>query len=1343
MPLIKCLGEIAELNPSMRDKILSYRDKYLKKGLTERQAELKAVEEYGRNLHGQLNGIKEKVGAKKDTYIPYNPKPKIEEIERRYAEESSKNTNEEVGSAASNVKDEVEGFTEGSDLNRMLANLKSKYGDKKGSALYEAANRLVNPNKNTIIEIRGNGVVVKEGGKYILKPFGNTDASSKKWTLYKGLDITDQFTTQEAKQKTKEIERATTEESTGTIPSNEQKSEGQKTESGVQESTIGTGQTEPARTPPVPPVEGKAEGAEMPKNDKGILNRLYESKNLSAEAKAKLEAEGLKYKTSSQEEARAVAKGVVKEFGLDEAVLLAEAGKFEGDVNSMIFAEAIDQVARLEEAAKTPEEKLKYAAQWAEYATRYDEAARSKGRFISAIQDFYKKSPLGIVMMENAKRKDDFNDWAKPKEQSWKDFFKDFKETAEFKEAVDEKVKEQLKEERIKSRANRIAKVRSVFAKAKAQFSKGATYSTFIPPHIIETALETMELAYEAGEAVVKIVGDAVDYISQKMGNATWDKDKFRKEWEEKLGKDEPKSKKTVQELSEEKKQKLLDKFRDKLKGLSEKEKDEVIRKSFKKLVESGALEYQDFKDIIAETLGLGKLTDKETARLIELVKEINSVEELGEKARESDRSEAALNTYRKAKINAEKAATELGNIVYNKPDITNRLLSIMQLNTLGIPSLVNNPLFNVFNQATVRFPRSVIMTALDYGISGVGKMMGKDIKVENDVVRGQAEFWRKLWEGSRQSAHQLLTGLTNKDYFQKEVKTSQIHPATSWMDLWDFAKGEKKLSKSQVADKVIQGTVGVPAEIIARALNIGDKPQRYASEGSQAATFAKNLGLKDIDYKLFMEFPKEEAYRQFKKQGLSDEVAAKKAQEIQDRIIKEGEESTFQQDNLLNDAITAAFKPFGKPGEVVKKLNMPFIKIPLNAFWSVYNLVNPQVALLQSMVYAGKAFKTKSPLDVQQSKKWFAHAVTGMGLMYATGLLVNSGIVSASNDDNTSKKEREGETNYKQQNSINMGKLQALLEGKNPDDVKDGLIVDLKWWGNVGQIMGYQAKKIENMTPEQKKNGMDFTEDMLANMQLSALDFMDKGVFSNSSAMLTAINRGGSFMDNYLINLINMGSNIIHPAAAAQISRAQLPYYSKAKGDTFFEKVKNNMLTRSSALRSITGNNPPSKVGLWGDRLDKKDNVPLRLFGMSRDNKDNFAQPIYEDYEKTKNTAFFPSAIKPEITVNGTRHKLNTKEAEDLEILVGQNRKNLVAPYVNNMARFEGSKQFYKDIQNPDDKVKKLSILYEVGYEKGVQEFLKKYPKYNTGLSTKEQKDKKVNSKQNELLRKAAQSKK
>lgn len=89
------------------------------------------------------------------------------------------------------------GFTEVADLNRMYATAKTKYGEKKAAAIYEAANRLVNPNKNTIVDIKSNGVVVKEGEKYTFRPFGNTDANSKKWTLYKGVDVTEQYAPQQ------------------------------------------------------------------------------------------------------------------------------------------------------------------------------------------------------------------------------------------------------------------------------------------------------------------------------------------------------------------------------------------------------------------------------------------------------------------------------------------------------------------------------------------------------------------------------------------------------------------------------------------------------------------------------------------------------------------------------------------------------------------------------------------------------------------------------------------------------------------------------------------------------------------------------------------------------------------------------------------------------------------------------------------------------------------------------------------------------------------------------------------------------------------------------------------
>ncbi len=938
--------------------------------------------------------------------------------------------------------------------------------------------------------------------------------------------------------------------------------------------------------------------------------------------------------------------------------------------------------------------------------------------------------------MEEANRKEAFTDFAKKKDQSWKEFFDEMVKEPEFDKIFKEEVSEELKKERAEARKARIKKVDDIFNKAKEQFKGGAAYSTIIPPKLITAAIDGMQKAYHVGEKVAKIIEDAIDYISKEIGGG-WDTEKFRKEWEAKLG-----EKKIKDEIPIDKRQKLLDKFRNKLKGLSEKEKDEVIRKSFKKLVENGALEYDDFKKIIADVLGYGSLTPEQAKKITDLVNEINTVDELATKVRTDERNIDALRKYLDAKKKAEKAATELGKMVFNRPDITNRLLSIMQLNTLGIPSLVNNPIFNVFNQATVRLPRSIIMTGIDYGIYGAGKLFGKDYKPENNVITAQTEFYNKLGYGSRQSVEQLFTGLTNKDYFQKEVYASQIHPVTSMKELWEFSQGKTKLTNAQVIDKTIQSTVGIPAEIIARVLNIGDKPQRFASEGAQAAVFAKNLGLQGIDYKLFMEFPREEAFRAFKKQGLSDDAAMKKAEEIQQRIIREGEESTFQQDNLLAQAVEAAFKPFGKPGAVVKTLNMPFLKIPLNAFWSVYNLANPEIALLQSLVYGVKAMKSKSSVDIQQSKKWFAHAVTGMAWMGVVGAMAKAGIINAPNPDDTTKKEREGEGYYEQQNSVNLSKLMAYLVGEDPSKVKNGLNVDLKWLGNMGILMGYQAQKLDNMTPEQKEKGLGMMEDMMANLSTSALDFMDKGVFSNTGSLFTAINKGGSFMDNYLINLINMGTNIIQPAAYAQISRAQLPYYSKVKADSFLGQLKNSLLSRSSLLRTLTGQYPPSKVGIWGDRLDKKDNTIMRLFGISKSNDDNFAQPIYEDYKKTNNTKFFPPSIKPEIRENGKTVKLPPNDAAKFEEIVGQQRKALVAPYINDMATFEGSNKKYSQLTD-EEKIDKLNILYEVGFESGKKLFLATHPQYVIPEQTnQEKKEDKKDTKENSILRNSAKKK-
>ncbi|MEY4331495.1 MAG: hypothetical protein RLZZ196_233 [Bacteroidota bacterium] len=1086
--------------------------------------------------------------------------------------------------------------------------------------------------------------------------------------------------------------------------------------------------------------EGKVK--ELKTNDKSILNRINSSENIPDSVKEKFK-DDLKYEVKSKEEAKSIAKNIIKEYGTDDAVTLAEANKFHGDVNSFIFSEAINDTYIKESEAKTPEEKLKYAEQWADYAIRFDESARSKGRFISAISDFYKKSPLGIKFVENERRNEDFKKWYKAKEGSYKEVFDELVQDPKFKSLIGEEVQKGLKEERAAQRQVNRKKIEDFFENAKLKGNN--LYAVPIPPKLINGALEIMKQSVLAGESVVNAVNKAIEHISKEVKD--WDKEKFRKEYETKLSSIEGKAgKREKEELPEDAKNKILDKFRKKLKGLDESQKEQVIRKSFKQLVENGALEYNDFKKIIAETIGYGEVTPEEAAKITKLVNDINSVDDLAESIRnEGNRSEQNLLKYQKAKKEAEKSATELNKMVYNKTNISNRLLSIMQLNTLGIPSLINNPIFNIWNQATVRFPNAVSMTVLDqilYGGSKVSnKLFGTGVLLpENNVLASQKEFFKKALQGGKLSTEQLFTGLTNKDYFQKEIYSSQIHPFTSIKDLWNWKFNGKNLTPAQVADKSIQATVGLPAEIVARALNIGDKPQRFAAEGAQAAVFAKNLGLKDIDYKYFLEFPKEEAYRVFKKQGLSDDVAMKKAEEIQERIIKQGEESTFQQENLINEVINSAVNiasSYGAGAEgvvkVIKTLNMPYLKIPLNASWSVYNLANPQVAFLQSAIYGARAIKSRSASDIQQSKKWFAHGVTGIALTGIAGALVSNGIINASNrSDETSKKERQGEKTYEQQNSINVTKLNAYLRGENPNDVKNSLNVDLKWFGNVGNILNIQAIKDEEMTPEQRKNGMSFMEDMLSSMSISSMELIENGVFSNTSGLLTAIDKGGNFADSYALNLINMGTNIVQPAMFAQMSRAQLPYYSQQKADTFMEELKNNLLTRSSVLRSLSNKYPPSQIGVWGDRLDRKDNVAMKLFGISSNNNDNFAQPIYNDYKKTNNTAFLPPAVKPE--VNG--FELNVSQTNKLETLVGQARKNLVAPFVNDGAKLDGFKDKYYSKLSEEDKTKALGILYKEGYKVGEKQFTDLYPEfYKSDKKTPEQKKE---SKESSIFRKS-----
>lgn len=1070
--------------------------------------------------------------------------------------------------------------------------------------------------------------------------------------------------------------------------------------------------------PEIPPTEtAEDEEGEGEKKKKGILNRLFSAEKTTKQQKENLKEEGLTYKPKSQKEAQELAKSIVAEFGAEKAAMYAKEGEFDDDVNSAVFAESLNALAEQEESAKTVEEKNKLGKAWAKVAIDWDMEARKRGQFNAYVGYFYKTSPIGVVIKENADRKEEFGYFAKGKEKSWEEAFNELMKEPEFEKLFKEKVYEQLKKERAESRKKRIEKTRAVFRNAKAKFSKsGAMYSSVIPPQIITAALDVMEKAYEAGEAVVKVIQDGIDYINKEFGT-NWDSEKFRQEWEEKLAEKAP--------LTEEEiKQKTLDKFRKKLTGLSDKQKDEVVKKMFEKVVEAGALEYEDLRNIIAETLGYGKLSAEEAARLQELVKKRNAVGEAAKKVLE-EKTEKSLIDYNKAQLESAKAGRDLQELLWNKPDILKRLTSIMQLSTLGIPALVNNPIYNFFNQLGVRFPVFLINDTVDRVAGWVARKMGKEYEQEYNVWNTQKEFFEKLGFGAKEAFTQIATGLNRADYTQKELYGQQIRPFRAMKDLLAYKSGKKKLTSAQYWDRVLQATVGIPAEAVARVLNLGDKPQRFAAEGAASATFAKSLGLKGIDYKIFVEFPKEMAYEAYKQKGLSDSEASQKAEYIAQAIIKEGQRSTFQQDNLLNDMITGAFAKIGgkdSGGAAFTKALVisPYIKIPTNAFWSFYNLLNPEVAVVQAAYHAAKskAFSSKddyvnSRMQKREARYWMAHAMLGMATRAVVLALVQSGVFIPGNTGDESKKERQAETFFSKPGSVNITKLWALLRGQDPSKIDGGVLVSNRWFGQFGTLGNSISRKWEDATPEQRENQQAFWNTVLGGMELEGLQELQNGVFANTSAILEIVNQNGSLaLDRYLMGSVNLFANILQPASIAQITRTSLDEVPSATGDTFLEKLNQNFAQRSALYRKVFDVQIKRKRSIWGEPIPKGGNTLSRMFGISKIDPKKEGTPLYEDYLKTGDTGFLPPAV-PSI-LDG--QKLTTKQIDRLEELVGQNRKALVLPYVSDQAIVEGYEVLYSKLPLEERK-KVLDYLYQYGRVKGVEQFVTDFPQFEKVL--------------------------
>lgn len=798
-------------------------------------------------------------------------------------------------------------------------------------------------------------------------------------------------------------------------------------------------------------------------------------------------------------------------------------------------------------------------------------------------------------------------------------------------------------------------------------------------------------------------------------------------------------------EYIKKKAEQFLEQFKERIEGVSEEKKAEMVRRAIKKIIDSGGLEREEFKQIVADVMGFKKLTDEQAAEIEDLNEKINSVSDLEDAMIENPTPEN-IAAYEAARIEGMDAAMRIFNMTHKEADIAGTLKSLVSGGLLGIPTLIMNVGQNVITNTTIRLPKAVIKQMGDLGIYGVSALMNqfRNTKVffsPSDLIKAQEGYFKMGKKGLQLGAVNFMKGTQMRDYLSETSYQSTLAPKKAMEDLKLWRAGEKYLTKAEVIDKLIKSSIiSKQANFILKGMGFGDLPFRWAAEGATAIQIAtKELKLLDPnEIEAFMLSPQKYANKVFIKNGESADVAAQKSEEIKERILNEGKKAVFEEDNLLtmiNSGLENLLKTKGesgftskvlKPiGSVFKTTQYPFLKIPSNIAWQYFKIMNPELSfsygagqLAIAAYYSKKGNVKEARAYYERGKDSFATGILGLGVAVAASSLISAGLVRSSNDEDNKIRETTGERAYGKQNQLNFGKLIGSGD----------YYIDLKWFGALGSMLNTKAKISEAQLQKKLKVDNTPSNEFVDNLGYSSTSAMNGLVFDQGAKIVDAIKKGNAGA-SWLASQANTLESMIFGATFTAISKAALPEEVRSKGDGVIDEINNNMKARNIFYRWAAGY-PPSRISIWGEPIKKDNSVGGMLgtmFGFQKGSSDLFGAILYDDMKRTGDARFFPMPEDNKITVNEKEVEITQKEKDELDTYVGQYRKALVSSFVYDMGQIDDQdlkfpifgqkeggnkslmKKKYSEL-NDEQKIEALDLIYKRAKEAGLNQFLSKH---------------------------------
>jgi len=300
----------------------------------------------------------------------------------------------------------------------------------------------------------------------------------------------------------------------------------------------------------------------------------------------------------------------------------------------------------------------------------------------------------------------------------------------------------------------------------------------------------------------------------------------------------------------------------------------------------------------------------------------------------------------------------------------------------------------------------------------------------------------RKFGSGFIESLNEVVTG-QSQDVTEWRINRGfmpfrSLTAAVSNDGLPLMMDGEPTKIDSQRVKLFVQGTLGVPAEIMFRLLSVGDTPFRRMFEGIELYEQANELGLEGEARDNYIKYP------------------GKRAQQIAE---SRGRRITFQEETVASRAadefvgiLERLFDGIpGMDGKFLVRTFIPYRRTPANILYETLTFAAPPVAI-------ARAYNAMSNGDSKEASQNIGKALIGGMASTTAMMLIKEGLLSGPVDYGD---DEEKNLMYDQfpPNSINVTGLQRLMNGEDPAKQTDDYFISYNKLGIIGAIFGAVAK--------------------------------------------------------------------------------------------------------------------------------------------------------------------------------------------------------------------------------------------------------------------------------------------